>query len=596
MSDLDSHGIVENDSSVESANTGPDRDTDQKLLRSAGLLAVAAVALSACGGDDSESSTPPPAGGNPDPEPTPQPPPGSPEPSPPALPTANEAARFLSQATFGATDEDIQSVRQEGYETWLNQQFALPLGRSHFDQLTDRGYKTEAASKFGQSSTLDGVIYTGFITGVDQLRKRVAFALSQLMVVGVSGVEANYRIFGVASYFDTLEAHAFGNFRDLMEAVSLHPAMSVYLTYRGNRKADPNTGRLPDENYARELLQLFTIGLYELRADGRPKQPLKETYSQRDISELAKVFTGWNFDGFVDAASTELDYWRNPLMSVTNQVSTQSKSFLGLTVPENTGAYESLQMALDHIFAHPNVGPFISKQLIQRLVTSNPSDNYVNRVASVFNDNGLSVRGDLKAVVKAILLDPEARDTGKLLDPTWGKLREPVLRLTSWARAFRAQSANGKWEFGELDDPASHLGQAPFRSVSVFNFYRPGYVPPNTTIADQQLGAPEFQITTETSTVGYINYLQMFVNGLFMNSEPPAYIRSVYEREVNLSVDDLIDRLDLLLLAGAMASSTRSRIRTALASLPDTNDQQKLVRVKACALLIMASPEFIVQK
>jgi uncharacterized protein (DUF1800 family) len=541
--------------------------------------AAAASVLAACGsggGDDDDAAAGPP--------------------SAPAAPTAMEAARFLAQSTFGATDAEIASVQTMGYAAWLDQQLDKPVGRGYFDTLVDRGLKTEASGKFGANLGLDHSIYASYINAEDQVRKRVGFALSQIFVIGVGGLEANYRIFGAAAFLDMLESAAFGSFRDLLEAVSRHAAMGAYLTFVGSNKANPTSGSLPDENYAREVMQLFSIGLYALEPDGTAKQPPQETYTQSDVSELAKVFTGWRWTGFVNPSSTEIEFFRRPMSAIASQQSTEVKTFLGLTIPAGKGSDESLELAMDHLCNHANVGPFIGKQLIQRLVTSNPSRAYVRRVSAVFADNGLGIRGDLRAVVRAILLDPEARSPVREEQIQRGKVREPVIRLMHWARSFKATSADGKWTFGNLSDPASRLGQVPLRSPSVFNFYRPGYVPANTSIAEANLVAPEFQITSETSVVGYVNYIQRVIDGDAGLPSGVGDIRSTYADELALGVDALVDRLELLLVNATLGMSTRSTITNALSSMPVATDADKLNRVKAAVLLCMASPEYLIQK
>jgi uncharacterized protein (DUF1800 family) len=515
--------------------------------------------------------------------------------------TPQEASRFLGQATFGANDAQIARVRALGYEGWLNEQFATSRGAGYFDTMLARGYAADETYKFGTSPIVNATLYTAYVNAPDQLRKRVGLALSEIMVIGLSGINANYRVFGAASYFDTLEANAFGTFRELIDGISRHPAMGVYLTFRNNVKADPVKGSLPDENYARELMQLFTIGLYELNLDGTLKLDAKgdpiETYTQNDITELAKVFTGWRWVNFTNANSTDLRYWNTPMaITAPTTQSLEAKNFLGLSIPAGVGSEESLKRALDHIANHPNVAPFISKQLIQRLVSSNPSPAYVSRVATVFNNNGSGARGDLRAVTRAILLDPEARDAANLSSNTAGKVREPIIRLMHWARAFNAQSTDGRWNFGILSDPGIRLGQDVLRAPSVFNFYRPGYSPPNTTIAQANLLAPEFQITTETSVVGYVNYMQQVVQGTTPGATAP--MTATYANELALvnNIDALIDRVALLLSAGNLSAETRALIKHAAESFTAGTQADQLNRVRTVVLMVLASPDYIVQR
>jgi uncharacterized protein (DUF1800 family) len=507
-------------------------------------------------------------------------------------PTTAQASRLLGQSTFGPTDADIRSVQSLGYSGWVNDQLNQPISNQYYDTLLQANANTDPPPS---QTTLDNAIYASYITAPDQLRKRVGFALSQIMVASVDNLNPyQVRMFGGAAYLDMLEANAFGNYRELLEAVSRHAAMGQFLTYSSNCKAD-GKGRLPDENYAREIMQLFSIGLQMLNSDGTAKMPLQETYTQTDVSQLARVFTGFRWDRPNGTANTDPAFWRKNMIVDTKCEETGTKTFLGTSIAAGKGANDSLELAMDQLANHPNVGPFIGKQLIQRLVTSNPSPAYVQRVSAVFNNNGAGVRGDMKAVIRAILLDADARNADKVTDAQWGKLREPVVKLMHWARSTRATSQDGKWGFGDLRNPATRLGQAPLHSPSVFNFYRPGYVPPTTSIADAGLVAPEFQITNEASTIGYINYLQDVIDGK-QGARNTGVISSTYSAEISLPVDQLINRLDLLFTHGNLSATTRSKLTSALGSMGASTDALKLLRVKAAVLLIMASPEYLVQK
>jgi uncharacterized protein (DUF1800 family) len=501
-----------------------------------------------------------------------------------------EAARFLAQAAFGATRTEVQALRSMGYRAWLEDQFERPRGQSHYDWLLAQGYGAETYRY--DSRPLDATIWRKLLAGPDPLRQRVTFALSQLLVVSVNGVTSDWPQFAVAHYLDILEAHAFGNYRALLRAVTLSTAMGQYLTYRGNRKAS-TSGSVPDENYARELMQLFTIGLVQLRPDGTPEPGGAETYGQADVTGLARVFTGWDFDRSGTTSPWPPEVHRRPMAQVASRYETGAKTFLGRTIAAGTPALQALDAALDVLFQHPNTAPFVGRQLIQRLVTSNPSAGYVARVAAAFADNGLGVRGDLRAVVAAILLDPEARDPGAVRDPRWGKLREPVARLVQWGRTFGAASPSGEWAVGDLSNPGSALGQSPMRSPSVFNFYRPGYVPPGTAIAGAGLTAPEFQITTESSVAGYVNYMQSVIAGQRIGD-----VRCNYAGLLALAGNTraLLDELNLLLAAGQLATGTQATIKTALDAMPVSTDAQRLNRVMAAVLLVLASPDYLVQK
>lgn len=441
----------------------------------------------------------------------------------------------------------------------------------------------------------DYMAWAQLITSPDAVRRRMALALSEIFVVSSTTMSIPGRCFAMAAYWDTLCTHALGNFRQLLEAITLNPAMGVYLNTKGNQKEDTSTGRLPDENYAREVMQLFTIGLYELNSDGSLKlgsngQPI-ETYDQTTVTQLARVFTGWDFDTR-GANATNLLQVKNPMTLNAARHSTLAATFLGTTVPANTDGTTALRQALDALFNHANVGPFIGRQLIQRLVTSNPSAAYVGRVAAVFNNNGSGTRGDLKAVLRAILLDTEARDDSRIAQPTWGKQREPMLRFVQWARTFKVNSASGDWKINDLSDAATRLGQSPLRAGSVFNFFRPGYVPPNTALATAALVAPEFQLTNESTVAGYLNFMQVTLRTGILDVLPD------YSAELALAGDPvaLTDRLNLLLCAGQLSAATLSTIRTAITGISTATTTGAANRVYAALLLTLASPQYIIQK
>lgn len=560
----------------------------------AAFAAGAALALAACGGG-SEGVAPPPGNGTPPPH------------NPPAVaPTRSEAARFLTQATFGPSPADVDRVVAIGYPAWLNEQFEstasihLPAVPAFGDTITPQFV--------GQFPVLSS-FWTKAAVAPDQLRQRAMYSLSQLFVISM--VDNNVMSYpqGIATYMDVLGRDAFGNFRQLLENVTLSPMMGLYLSHLGNQKEDPATGRVPDENFAREVMQLLTIGLVELNADGTVKldsrgEPI-ETYSNDDVIGLARVFTGWSWSSPIkDDASFQSnrgllvtdDRALKPMEPYPQFHSTSPKAFLGKSIPAGTSAQESLKQALDHLFHHPNVGPFIGKQLIQRLVTSNPSPAYVGRVSAAFNDNGQGVRGDMRAVWRAILLDPEARDAAQLNDPQFGKLREPVLRLSAWIRAFNVKSTSGNYNVFFTDDPSSGIGQAPFRSPSVFNFYRPGYVPPNTGAAAAGLVAPEMQITSETSASSYINFVESMavLGGAGFLLDLTADYQA--ERAIADDVDALIARMDERLTYGQMSAATKALAREAIASVPLTTFDARGNRVRLALLFTLSSTDFIVQR
>lgn len=501
---------------------------------------------------------------------------------------SNEAMRFLMQAAFGGTQADIAQVQTLGMEGWIHAQLIQPRTQSHWDWMTEKGYAV-AANIFNFSG-VDNTLWRKLMSSPDVLRQRVTLALSEILVVSMDGLPISWRGMAAANYMDILETYAFDNYRTLLEKVTLSVAMGSYLNMRGNQKAD-GKGREPDENYAREIMQLFTIGVVQLSNDGTTKtaangQPL-ETYTTDDIRGLARVFTGWDYDR---ASNTVPDHAARPMAFLSSRHSPEEKKFLGVTLPASTDGVGELRIALDTLFNHPNVGPFIGKQLIQRLVTSNPSAAYVNRVASAFNNNGAGVRGDLQAVIRAILMDVEARTPNS--NPTWGKLKEPVIRMIQWARTFTASSPTGLWNVGNLSSASTRLGQSPLRSPTVFNFFRPGYVPPNTSIGMAGLTAPEFQITNESTVVGYANWMQTVIGS------GVGEVKSTYSAFTPLATDvnALFDTLSTLLSAGQLSVATKSTITTAIASMSSSTDAQKLSRVQAMIWLMMCAPEYLVQK
>ncbi len=546
-------------------------------LPTAVALAAAATTLAACGGGSgSDSPTPPPA------------------PPPVAALTAAEASRLLAQASFGANRAEVDRARSLGAAAWLDEQFALPRSPGHVDWLRAQGF--EASTFDNARAPIDYSIWRKFLSSPDQLRQRMVYALSQILVIAIEGVGGRWPAFAAGHCLDLLETNAFGNFRDLLEAVTLSPAMGNFLSMRGSRKAD-SAGRQPDENYAREVMQLFTIGLVELNADGTPRTQAGvsvDSYGQADVAGLARVFTGWDY------ASGATD---TPASVTTAMVATASrhesgvKAFLGATIAANTPAAESLRLALDTLFNHANVGPFIARQLIQRLVTSNPSPAYIGRVAAAFANDGTGVRGNLRAVLRALLLDTEARDMAAArANAGAGKLREPVLRFTQWARAANVASASGQWRLGNLSDPATRLGQSPLHSPSVFNFYRPGYVPPNTALATAAQVAPEFQITTESSVAGYLNFMQSAIGTT--NGVLGSDVRPDYSTWLALAPDAaaLADEANLVLASGQLASARLTLIRDALAAMPAATATEQQRRVQAAFLLTLAALDYLALK
>ncbi|GGA49638.1 DUF1800 domain-containing protein [Sphingomonas psychrolutea] len=545
-------------------------------LSGASLSTLAAsLALAACSGGGGGAGTT--AGGSPTPTPSPTPAPIG----------AAAASRLLGQATMGATKAEIASVQSLGFNGWITAQFAQPRATSHWDWLVANGYNV--AANINNTTGFDPTIWRQMIAEPDQLRQRVGIALSEMMVIGVDGLVLNWKQFAGAAYFDVLLDNAFGNFRTLMGAITTNAAMASFLTFLGNKKGNTTTGAQPDENYARELMQLFTLGLYQLNADGTVKmsggKPL-ETYGPADVSGLARVFTGLNL---ASAVSTTPDRYRVPLIMTASQHESGASSFLGTTIPAGTEGMAAVNLALDAIFAHSNVPPFVSKQLIQKMVTSNPSAAYIGRVSAVFANEGSGVRGDMKAVLRAILTDAEARDVTVVTASNSGKLREPVHRLTGWARAFAATSPSNAWTIGDTTSSSTRLGQSIGHSATVFNFFRPGYTPANTAISTAGLVAPEFQITNELSVVAYINYLQALIaNGA-------GDFKADYSTILTLAGDSqaLIDEVNLMLANGQLSAATITAIKGAVDSISNTGATGPSNRVMTAILLAMASPDYL---
>jgi len=545
---------------------------------------------------------------------------------PTPLVSPEDASRFLAEATFGATDGDIHHLSKIGYAAWFNEQFNTPatLHEPAVEQALILNNAPCAASDlkcnaalFVQNNQQETYVQQSFwqqaMTGNDQLRQRVKYSLTELFVISSTNPAVANMPRGMANYYDVLGADAFGNFRQLLNDVTLNPMMGQFLSIMANDKGDAN--RDPDENYAREVMQLFTIGLYQLNPDGTQKvdaagQPIP-TYSNNDVLGLAKVFTGfsWNVPG--DQSNTA---WSKcceyvgtgfgedllPMQNYPNHHSTAEKDFLGVTIPtqSNPDTVGDLKIALDTLFNHPNTPPFFCKQMIQHLVTSNPSPAYVGRVAAVFQDNGAGVRGDMKAVIQAILLDPEARNSvAASSNPQYGKVREALVRYTEWARAFTAQSRNGAFNLGSTEDPIFALGEMSLRSPSVFNWFAPGYVPPNTSIEKAGLLAPEMEMTDVSTVVGYLNYMQSAIGADTQNG-PDVF--SNYTTEIALAArpDQLVDRVNLLLMAGEMDATLRSQILSAVNAIAIPSGDQNAInaalanRAKTAIYLTMAAPAY----
>lgn len=524
--------------------------------------------------------------------------------------TRKEASRFLGRATFGPNMAAIEALAASNSDAWFAEQFAKPqnLHLSYMDKLIAAQVAANGP-RVGFTAFYE-TFWQQAIRGDDQLRQRVAFALSQIFVISMQNETVRPLVRGTSSYYDMLGQHAFGNFRNLLDGVARHPMMGIYLSHLRNQKESGT--RTPDENFAREVMQLFTIGLVQLNPDGSVKmsggKPI-DTYTREDVAGLAKVFTGLSWagpdqsNGRFNGSIADPERDSKPMQMYAAFHSTSEKRFLGQTISGATSGDDDIKVALDTLFNHPNAAPFFSRQLIQRLVTSNPSPAYVGRVSAVFANNGKGVRGDMQAILRAVLLDPDAVAMAGSTMRT-GKLREPLLRLANWMRAFDAKPANGIYNIYYLDDPLSGLGQSPLNAPSVFNFYRPSYVPPNSAIASAGLVAPEMQITSEPSVTGYLNFMQEAVNSGVGDAR---LVKPDYTNELAVSADAnaLVDRVDLLLMNGAMSSRLRGQIVNAVNSITlpaasATNGPQianlQANRVKLAIFLAMASTDYLVQK
>lgn len=543
------------------------------------LSAIVLLFISACGGGG--------GGGSDNPPPSPPPP-------PPPIVTQAQAFQLLNQASFGATEAEAERVKTLGIEGWIDDQLqqAPSLQLPHVNNIPINSVN----EAFLLNRDRVDIWFRNVINGDDQLRQRLAFALSEIMVVSQFGALVNYP-WALSDYYDTLARNAFGNYRDLIEDVTLHPAMGIYLSMLGNEKPNAALNIRPDENYARELMQLFSIGLVELNLDGSEKldinnQPIP-TYDQAIIEGFAHVYTGWTFAGAID--------FKQAFPTKTNQVMSMElypgyhdngeKQLLNnAIIPAGQTGEQDLANALDNIFNHPNVGPFIAIRLIQRLVTSNPSPAYVARVASVFNDNGSGVRGDLAAVAKAILIDPEARP--ETPSETSGKIKEPLLRLTQLWRAYDASSEDGTYLF----DAANYFfGQGPLQSPSVFNFFSPFYAPAGE-IRNGNLTAPELQIATEYQNTLVTNFFLFQSIALNSSAASPMSTDILIQVDEELALADdpeaLVDRIAEKLLAGEISPTLRTETIN-MAELISTDNN---LRVGDAIYFIASSPEFAYQK
>ncbi len=540
-----------------------------------------------------------------------------------------EAARFFVQAGFGANMNEITALAQtKNFEGWINQQFTIPktslLPRLWaVDQRARELFELEYPDQeyFGPYSIhFNYAWWDQSKKAEDQLRQRVAFALSQIFVISMQSGLGDYGE-AVASYYDILIDHAFGNYKNLMLDVSLHPCMGFYLSHINNPKTDTINNIHPDENYAREIMQLFSIGLYELNNDGTRKTMNGgwiPTYDNDDIRELAKVFTGLGMGAWApwvieEYGNIPIEFGQGlyaidrtvPMSMFEEQHEPGQKTILGdYVIPAGQSGMEDIEDAIEHLFNHPNVGPFVAYRLIQSLVKSNPTPSYVDRVAAVFNNNGSGVRGDMKAVISAILLDSEARDCSPMMDPDHGKLREPVIRATQVLRGMPMDSPTGDF-WNNAFDYYEDTKQIPLFAPSVFNFYLPDHQPVGD-FADSSLFAPEFQIHNSQTSIGYVNQANKWAvwNVMFWDwiGESPdgddltPNVEVVMNELVALAGDSeaLINYLDIVFTHGQLSDQTRNIIKSAMNPL--SWQGAEIWRARMALYLLLISPDFAVFK
>ncbi|MCY3883913.1 MAG: DUF1800 family protein [Gammaproteobacteria bacterium] len=517
----------------------------------------------------------------------------------------NEASRLASQATFGLTYESIEEIAKTGRNRWFEQQleisptFHTPIARDLITRQDAGEWEEFDDNPFLLRNVIGRFAWwQQTMTAEDVVRQRVAYALSQFFVVSDRVGVLRNNPYSMTSFYDVLLDNAFGNFRDLLKDVTLSPAMGLYLSHANNSKAIPERNIFPDQNFAREVMQLFSIGLYELNLDGSVKLdsdglPIP-TYDNNDIQEMAKVFTGLTYAG-------PGNYWgRNyfhhadesvfslPMIMYENYHEEGEKKLLnGVVVPAGQSGMQDIEAAIDNLFYHPNVGPFFCKHLIQRLVTSNPSPAYIERVARAFNGESGSPRGDMKTVLKAILFDPEAELLGNTA--TFGRLKEPAVRIVALARIFNYTSDSG--EYYNTGYRLEYMtGQHPLSAPSVFNFYQPNYSPIGEISANQMV-APEFQITNATTVIGVTNQvgLAIFYENLAFHTWNPPFetprINLIDYEELAADPEALVDRLDIVLTQGKLSRPTRDIVMDVL----DRVDSRRERAMLAIYLILISS-------
>jgi uncharacterized protein (DUF1800 family) len=518
----------------------------------------------------------------------------------PARPAVSDnkraAARLLMQASFGPQSlADIESVEKQGAAAWIDAQFAAPWAthENYIDRVKLAG------EEVGEQHPNEA-IWQNLIWGDARLRARVALALSEIMVI--SNIAPDQKNEALVSWMDMLYRNAFGNYRKLLEDVTLHPAMGYYLNMLGNDKEDLTTGRMPNENYAREVLQLFSIGLAELDPDGSVKRDgagkAIPTYDQNIVQGFAAAFTGWNFAGNDVTRSEKFDHpeenWTQPMRAWSMRHSRGTKKLLGgVTLAAGQTAEKDLGGALDNIAAHANVAPFMSKRLIQFLVTSNPSPAYIARVGAVWNNNGLGERGDLKAVVRAILLDSEARSFDANAN-TYGKVREPMVKFVHFVNAMQGRTKNNRNSIWWLDSPDDYLGQSPLLAPSVFNFFSPAFTKAGA-IAQAGLVVPELQMVTDTQVVGSANFFTRMINnhGVGFKEEYAVDFDTAQWESIASDTARFLEQLNWVWFAGGISAQTYDIIARAMNKIEPSKKHE---RMELAFHLAVIAPEFSIQR
>jgi len=538
------------------------------------------------------------------------------------MPNLNAASRFLSQASLGHSLEDIEEVADMGIEDWIDDQFSKPIAFSTIDKVIEyHNYRRDSLADPGVGQSIrfwDYAWWQYHMQSDDVLRQRIAFALSEILVISrFSGFGDESYAF--STYYDIFLENAFGNYRDILQDVTFNPSMGEYLTYLNNPKSDTTEGTFPDENYAREVMQLFTIGLEQLNMDGTPVLDTAgnviPTYDNLDISEFSKIFTGltwWDRDEFFKNDRNDSSYMYEMQMFNDYHEPGVKNLLNGFQVPDRlpVDGVADINDALDNLFDHPNIAPFVSKIFIQRLVTSNPSPEYIGRVAAKFNDDGNGVKGDMKAMIKAILLDPEARSCDNIDNVNYGRLREPFIRYVQINRAFDAATTSGNYR-NDMYRVQENLEQKPFTSPSVFNFYQNDYQPIGP-VEQAGLVAPEFQINNTQTMTGYINALYEWIiqeniadeSDLFSGESNDGYADEISTIDISdeqmyaedIYLHQMLDRLNLILAHGLISPMAEQTIINAVKQF-DANDEDDLeMRTKLAIYLVLTSPEYLIHR